>query len=60
MKNHDHDGGRAGNGDEAGKGGATCLAGPKCFQMSFVVAMIGSALAFAVIFPIWRRWRNRL
>ncbi|PWN22768.1 hypothetical protein BCV69DRAFT_96920 [Microstroma glucosiphilum] len=56
----EHRGGHSSDGSPAGSGGATCLAGPACFQPSFIVALIGMVFALVALLPVWRSWRSHL
>ncbi|KAL9935265.1 hypothetical protein V8E36_005613 [Tilletia maclaganii] len=40
--------------------GGQCLLGPKCFQLSFVIAAGSVLLAIAAMVPLWRAWRHAL
>lgn len=35
---------------------ATCIAGPQCFQPSFIVSLLGMATATVALVPVWRKW----
>ncbi|KAE8270331.1 hypothetical protein A4X09_0g1987 [Tilletia walkeri] len=44
----------------AQQGAGQCLAGPKCFQLTFGIAAASILLAIATAIPLWRSWRHAL
>ncbi|KAK0554390.1 hypothetical protein OC846_002122 [Tilletia horrida] len=40
--------------------GGECLLGPKCFQLTFVIAATSILIAIATVVPLWKAWRHAL